>query len=264
MDALISHHLPACMDGFSASCSLTRALSCPAIPSPPTTLGLPPRRAAGSYWQKEACLLLLPSTPGQACGHRGWFMSGMHPKASGYGARQWLFLPWAGSTISHPAGNSVGTPYSLPSSYWECPSTEVVVPEGLPISHRDHGPMGRGDWLSQLGHHVFSFHGLCQLCSLPAIQTTVTSKPLFPMMLYKVGDHAKQSVSVRSEGFIQPHARSPDRNLAASPEHLWDSASAAGDISHSSCPSGSFDHVCVIPLLPSLPVGQSLCFIVQK
>lgn len=55
----------------------------------------------------------------------GQLMSSTHPITSLNGATQWLFLPWAGSVISHPAGNSVGT---LPQSY---PVTDNTLAQRL-------------------------------------------------------------------------------------------------------------------------------------
>lgn len=65
MRALLSHHLPACLDGFLTSCSLTPAPSHSAFPSLLHILGPPP--GAATCWQEEAYLLLLPSTAARAC-----------------------------------------------------------------------------------------------------------------------------------------------------------------------------------------------------
>lgn len=128
-----------------------------------------------------------------------------------------------------------------PSGLWSYEERRLTFPAGVTFSLS----MGSANYLM----------------GLPGIQTRMTSEPLFSMVSHKVGDPAKQRVSVRSEGSSQLHTRGPDRNLAALLQCLWESVPAAEDnIHHSSRPSGSFDHACVVSLLPSLPMGQPLSF----
>lgn len=93
----------------------------------------------------------------------------------------------------------------------------------------------------------------------------MTSKPSFPTMSHKVGDHVKQSVSVRSEGFSQPHARSPDRNLAAS---LYTSGTPHQLPGTTSPILPAQVAAMVMPVLypsfPFSPLGQDLGFTAKK
>lgn len=98
----------------------------------------------------------------------------------------------------------------------------------------------------------------------------MTSKPLFPVTSHRLGV-TQRSMSLRSDGFSQPHTRNPGRTLVAPPQHIWGSASGPRWRPHSMSgalhqwrgeepplflPQDSSDHAYLLSLLPALHMGS--------
>ena len=120
---LLFHHLPDSLDGFLASCFLTPAPCCLALPTSPTSTG------SSTQASKEVLLARrgLPFAYSGPVGTGRVHVRCVPFSISGYG-KAVPILAMGSQCHTHSAGESVGTSYSFPYRHQECPRREVAIP----------------------------------------------------------------------------------------------------------------------------------------